>query len=414
MKSKNTIELNGNLYDAITGKMLGKSSLSPSRTGGNIDGFFRARTAEPARPVAQKVTIQETPEESPTVIVRTGAARASANHAKAHKPQTSQRVAASAPPQPAVHATKHNVAKQISANHRKHHQPQPSVTLMRTAVKKPAPSFKQQATVQATLTHAVPGLIEVKHVAAHVDEGRLVRATTVETNPMVAHHGREPQKIAVGFAPLAVQPQPVQPGPVPNKPGDNTPAGAPAPQPTNNPQDIFTHALANASNFLDVREHRAYFRKHARRHVASMTAGTLALLIIAGFAFYQNSPGMQLRIAGVKAGVATRMPNFAAAGFAYNGVKANNGKLTLGFRNGQGNYQLVQQTTSWSDSDMIQDVSAVDASGNPNYTTLHAGSVTIYRFSNTNAMWVTGGKWYTVNGTNNLSDQQVRALVQNV
>ena len=385
--------------------------MSAPKTANNIDGFFRARTAAPVRPAVEKVTVAVSAAK-PTSQVALRAARA-ANHAKAHKPQASQRVHAATKPSTKVPVS-HTAAehRQINVNHAKAHKPQAAVTLMRTAVKRPSPSLKAQTKVQSSLTHSTPSLIPVKHTAQHIDEDRLVRASSVGVSPLIAHHGKQVQKVAIGVVPLAVQPMPTNPV----KPGDDTPAGAPAPLPNNNPQpqDIFNHALANAANFLDVREHRSHFRKQAKRHITSMAAGTLALLVIAGFAAYQNTPGLQLKVAGVQAGVATHMPNFSAAGFAYNGVKAGEGKLTLGFSNANGNYQLVQQNTSWSGTDMIQDVSAVDASGNPNYTTVQAGITTVYRFSNSNAMWVSNGKWYTVTGTGALSNNQVKSLVQNV
>jgi hypothetical protein len=205
--------------------------------------------------------------------------------------------------------------------------------------------------------------------------------------------------------------------PVPVKPEGTVPPTVPAPQPPSNnpvPQDIFEHALANASNFLDVKEHRAHFRKHARRHVLSMAAGTMALLLIALFAFYQNSPSLQVRVAGARAGVSTSVPNFAAAGFSYSGVKESSGTLTVGFHDQVGSYQLIQRSTSWSGTDMVQNVASVSAGGKPNYSTLQVGDATIYRFSNTNATWVSGGTWYNLTGTKALTNDQVRTLFENL
>ena len=145
-----------------------------------------------------------------------------------------------------------------------------------------------------------------------------------------------------------------------------------------------------------------------------MTAGTLALLVIVGFGIYQNTPGLQFRVASIQAGISTNMPNFRAAGFAYNGVHAGNDQLYIGFRNISGNYELTQTNTNMSGSDMIASISATSASGNPDYRTLQAHNVTVYRFSNTSATWVANGKWYTVSGTSALSDSQVKSLVSNV
>ena len=196
--------------------------------------------------------------------------------------------------------------------------------------------------------------------------------------------------------------------------------GAPAPIPTNNPTpadsptDIFEHALMNATHYVDVHAHVKHFKKQTKRHLVSMAAGTFALVVIAGFAAYQNTPGLQFKVASIHAGVSTTMPNFKAAGFAYTGVRASDGKLTIGFKDDTGKYQLTQQTTNLANGDVIQNISATDASGNPNYTTVQAGDTTVYRFANTDATWVYGGTWYTVNGNSPLTDSQVQSLVKSI
>jgi hypothetical protein len=200
---------------------------------------------------------------------------------------------------------------------------------------------------------------------------------------------------------------------VPVKPEGEEPSTPPAPQPNNKPLDIFEHALMNASHYVDVQAHHARFRLQTRHHLTSMAAGTLALLVIAGFAAYQNTPGLQFKVASMHAGVATHMPNFKAAGFAFNGVKANGSKLTVGFSSVSGNYQLTQSPTNLTGSDMIDSVGATDASGTPDYQTLQAGDTTVYRLSNTSASWVLHGTWYTVSGSNYLTDGQLQSLVTN-
>jgi len=203
------------------------------------------------------------------------------------------------------------------------------------------------------------------------------------------------------------------PSPVP---GNGDIPAAPAPQPTNKPTptDIFEHALVNANNFVDLHAHKAHYKKKVHTHVASMALGSLALIIIAAFVAYVNNPALQLKVASLHAGVSARMPNFAAAGFSYNGVRAGDGKLTMGFKGQGGDYQLTQTDTNLSDSDMIQNVGATDASGMPTYSAVKAGDVTVYRLSNTNATWVSGGKWYTVTGTGVLTNDQVKSLVQHI
>jgi len=364
MKSKNTIELNGRRYDALTGAVLDEAPAARS----NIDGVLRGQASTQHHAATQHSVAVRSAAQASQPAVTSKPARSAATHAHAHRPEN-------------------------------------AVTLMRSAVKRPEPQPRSRA--QSSLHHKVPSLIATKQSAYSIDEQRLARAHSTARSPHITRHAPERTlHIPVTVAPLAVHPGPTKPETV----AEPT---APAPQPTNKPFDMFEHAIANAGHFVDTQSRKHHFKKQTRRHVISMAAGTLALLVIAGFALYQNTPGLQFKVASIQAGVSTHMPNLQAAGFAYNGVKAGNGLLTVGFKGTGGAYQLVQQTTNWSGSDMIQNVGSVDASGQPDYTTLHIGSTTVYRLGSSNATWVANGKWYTVSGNHSLSDQQVTAIVQN-
>jgi len=428
VKSKTTIELNGKRYDAKTGAMLGATTAAPQPNGKNIDGFFRSRTTVPAapRPVAAKRLIDDVQKPARQAVPVTAAAVApvpkpvkaatrAINHARAHAPEAAKTT-------PVRETNRRTVSQQATvsstkqANHARAHATQSSQTLMRTSVKRPDPSLRKQLATKGTLQHNVPSLIVPKQSAVQVDESRLARAKVTPRSPHIARHATAAHTpLMAGLAPqlthVAVQPVPVKPeGEEPNTP--------PAPQPTNKPGeakpiDIFEHALMNASHYVDVQAHHARFRLQTRRHLASMAAGTLALLVIAGFAAYQNTPGLQFKVASLHAGVATRMPNFKAAGFAFNGVKASGDKLTVGFSGLSGNYQLTQSRTNLSSGDMIHTVGATDASGTPDYQTVQTGDTTVYRLNNTSATWVQNGTWYTVSGSNYLTDSQLQALVSN-
>jgi len=464
MQSKNTIEVNGRRYDAATGALLGTATSVPVKSGQNVDGFFRERkkTSQASEAIKVRVAVKPKPAlhsapKSEAIIVKKlskkpeSAPQASharkvlvhaertvnhakahipspttisesrqqliarrnkqriINHAKAHAPQITE---ANTVRKPSVAYRKHKLMNLHSpANHTKARTAQDSTTLMRSAVKRPAPSLRKQAGAMGALRRSMPSLIVAKSSAHTVDDSRLTRAQKTGRSPLIAHHASPVgHAIRPTIAPLAVQPVPVKPeGEVPNTiPAPNQPTNKPS-----TPTDIFEHALANASNYVDVQVHRAHLKKQARRHMTSMAAGTLALLVIAGFAAYQNTPGLQFKVASIHAGVSTSMPNLHAAGFAYNGVHAANGALTVGFTNTDGSYQLTQTNTNLSSSDMIQSISATDASGTPNYRTLQAGATTVYRFDNTGATWISGGKWYTVSGNSALSDSQVESIIRN-
>ena len=311
-------------------------------------------------------------------------------------------------------ATRHTVIAKISTtsvhhstiNHMKAHAAQPSHTLMRRAVKKPGQSLKRQVHVQGALTRPLPATVAVKHSVAQVDAERLHKAQQIPKHQRVNRFGTPTEEVAFKFADIPVH---QAPDTIPS----NNPPVTPPPTPTNRPTDVFEQAMHTATNFIDITAHRAHFKKVTRRHMLSAASGTLALLLIAGFAAYQNTPGLQLKVAGFRAGVATATPDFRATGFAYNGATADHSRLVIGLKSASGDYQLSEQKTNWSSQDMISQVSAVDASGQANYSTMQAAGNTVYRLGSTQATWVKDGIWYQVNGNQNLTDKQLAALVQN-
>jgi len=414
MKSKTTIEVNGKQYDATTGAVIGVAAAPVAHSGHNIDGFFRSRHSTPKAKESDVVQVRVAPAAKPE-----HQAKRSVNHAKAHTPATAHRAQVQQPAEPTEpaqqQAVTHHQHGRVAASHAKRHATQSSRTLMRRSVHRPQPSFHKQAGTVASLQHNVPHLIVPKSSVVGIDVDRMVRAKEVHRSANISHHGKSSLVTPV-VAPLAVAPTPGV------KPGEGEPPAVPAPKPTNAPvgdpsdpkKDIFEQALMEASHFVDLQAHKLHFKKQARRHVISMASGTLALIVIAGFAVYQNTPGLQFKVASVQAGVSTHMPNFKAAGFAYEGAKARDGKLTVGFSKGGSTYQLTQTTTNLTGDEMIDAVGGTTASGHPAYKTIEAGGTTIYRFDNTNATWVADGTWYTVSGNAALSDNQVESLVKNV
>lgn len=308
-----------------------------------------------------------------------------------------------APVTETVQKSTHNQTRQ-AANHAKAHVPQVSHTLMRRAVKKPSTSLKKQVHVQHELAHTSQQAIRVKHTASHIDHARLQRATSVEQNEQVRRF-HSPAVVPVTFAELPVQDAPHY------APATEPPVAPPTT--SNSPLDMFEQAITNATHYVDVAAHKTHFKKKARRHALAMSAGVLALVFIGGFAAYLNVPKLQVAVAGNVAGVSTKAPDFAAANFVYKGVKAHNDRLVYSFGNELASYQLIEQETNWSASEMIEQVSSIAANGTPNYTVLQSSTTTVYKFSSRHATWVKDGIWYQVHGEQPLSDAQLLVLAQN-
>jgi hypothetical protein len=410
MNTKNVIEVNGKHYDAVSGTLLAAPAatqtkpvqrrqpdvsrrvpvllakkvtarpvVTPLQAGRAVDGVFRTSRRLPTSAKALHKTAKPAPTHTahPTQVV---------THTSTAKPTSAHSIAV----------------------HTKAHHPQTATTLMRRAVRKPDPSLRRQVHVQTALQPQTTSLIVKKSSAHAIEPSRLERA---QASSRSEHIGRfqAPKHTALNTIPVNVTPIPVRPEPV--EPVDG---GAPSPIPTNKPVDMFERAIANATNYVDVKAHTKHYHKKRSQHIASLAAATLALIVIAGFALYQNTPGLQFKYASFQAGVATAMPNVKAAGFAYTGVSSQFGKLTVGLKTDGNAYQLTQQSTNWTTNDLLQQSPVgTDASGQPAYQTLNAGTTAVVRFSDTSATWIKNGIWYQLSGQQPLSDSQVTSLAKN-
>jgi len=398
MSQKNVVVLNGKRYDALSGNLLGDAQTTKAQK-------QVAKATPAAAPV--RVTVATHATLNPRRRQNVDGVFSNRSVTTLTKPA---KLTASAPKTvaaPVAH-TPHAVKNaHITAQHTKRHQPQSAITLMRSAVKKPTKSLRKKTNVQIAIKHELPTLsryVAKKASAQNIVPERLERSQHVPRSPQVSRFNHAAgHHVPIIMAPIAVQKAPAKPVAI----------AAPAPHPHNKPVDIFEQAVANATNFREI-PNKLHFKKKARNHIISMASGTLALLLIAGFVAYQSTPGLQLRVVGFEAGVTTGMPNFAKAGFAYQGATAAPGKIVVGFSDNGNKYQLSQQTTNWSGSDMIKQVGATDASGTPNYSTVHIGNNTVYRFDNTSATWVQNGNWYQISGAAGLTDGQIKALVSTI
>ncbi len=284
----------------------------------------------------------------------------------------------------------------------KRHKQQAPSTLMRRAVKKPDAQARKRVAVAEELLHPSPQPSRTHPSAAHrIDHARLQRASNVPKNSAV-NRFHAPKPIPIIFTRTPVKTAP--------KPAVESPAATPAPITA---PDIFEQAIANATHYVDIAAHKAVFKKKARRHAVSMGAGTLALLLLMGFAAYLHMPNIQAKVAGLRAGVVAAAPNFSAAGFSLSGIESRNARLTYGFHDKQSQYRLTEQPTNWDSQDMIQHVAALNADGTQDYQTVSADAQTVYRLGKTQATWVKDGTWYHVHGADPLTDNQLRSLVRN-
>ncbi len=435
MNSKNVIEINGKFYDTVSGQLVVEPfgatapATAPAPQQSNHDNHVVSHTTATsvhtrqtiAKPAAQAASRPVRPSTAQSAVpapqqpaTETYHATRTTNHAhqihqkvQVHSATEKTHVKPSAATHIKVQTSTH-----ATGTHHTPHKQQTSSTLMRHAVTKPKPGLKKQLHAQTALAGKTPNLLVKKTSAYSVTPERVVRAQATPKSQQVSRFEQRTTSFSI---PVALAPVPVMPAPDEQPEGGvPTTAGAPNPAPTNKPADMFEHAIQNANHFVDTKVHTRAFRKKRHQQVLSIAAASLALVVIAGFATYMNSPGLQFKLASVQAGLGTQAPDFAAAGFAYGGVRTERGTLTVGLKNGDSTLQLSQQNTNWSDTDLLREAKVgTDASGQPLYKTIDADGTTVYRFNDTSATWIKNGVWYQLSSPEPITSSQIRAVAQN-
>jgi hypothetical protein len=356
MGNDNFIEFNGKRYDAITGKLLGKSRteiveplaapvVSVRR---NIDGVVRHHDVRrDTMPVAAPQTT------------------AKLDHVKAHR----------SPP----------------ANTAKAHRPQPAKTLMRRAVHKPSttmkPAIKPQAPAEVTVMAKPISAVALKHSVAQVDPARKHRASQATKSHAVQR-----------FAPHVVHPQ-LAPVVVPQhhapKPAVHAPVSA------HTKPDIFQAAIARASSH---EQPKIRAKHHKGRRTAGILAGLTVLLVLGGVIGYLNINNIKLKVASVQAGFSAQLPSYQPTGYVLGAVTTNSGNVSLNFRSGEKHYQLTQQPTNWNSQTLGDEIIASAGA-----KTIESHGRIIYIYDNT-ASWVSGGVRYDLTGNAELDEDDIAAI----
>lgn len=356
--ARHTIELNGQLFDAITGERL-KS----------------ATTA--AMPVLDGFTVRRTP------------------------PAAAQRVTA-VPVKSAVHQKKRQTPMPVKSAAK---APQRSATLMRSVVKKPQPTAAQPA------RHAVK-----KHHAAPAP--RMHRAGAVNQNSLISKFGnlnRLPLKAEVTALP--VQAPPISHNTAPPMDLRQQIAAVTAKVQAVNP---FDHAVHQATSHQQpkVRKpkmaHRTARKLRVQPKTVRFASAVLAAFVLGGFFLYQNMPNLSMRLASTRAGVSASLPGYSPAGFSVNRhIQYSPGQITVSYHSNSDEraFSLTQKKTDLTDQTLQANVVAANGRS---YQMYSDKGKTIYIYDDNNAIWVNQGVLYQIDGRSALNSDQLLRLAASI
>ena len=388
VKKPNILELNGKRYDAYSGELLGSATGHAARAR-SIDGFTSA----------------------------------AASHALTPKPKAPARHAPVTVAAPAVKLSAHKPISDFTrtpAHHVTHHKAAGSQTLMRSAVHKPQPSLKRHLKTQQRTDVLVkqPSITVAPKMSSYqIDPKRVEHAKHVPRSPHVSRY-------AVDRSALTLQPVPVT---VPAQTPPTTVQAQPAVRPVYadastqalrqpltpkaHSTDIFEQALARANSHLEKPISRRQAKVKRRKSLfggraLSISAASLAVLLLVGFFAWQQKAALTMRYAASKSGVAATMPAYKPSGFSVGKFSYSPGVVAVNFTNSRNNssFALVEKSTSW-DSAALRD--SFVATRSRTYQTIDAAGRTIYTYGNNNATWVDNGVWYQVNNQGHLTTEQL-------
>ena len=380
---KNSIELNGKIYDVATGRQI-KTTLSQtqvkkpinqkpkavSKKGTIIDGFVRS-------PVPRKNNSQQKIQKKITSV----------KSSQIHAPSSANNVG--------IHLQK-------------------SRTLMREAVKKP--SIKKHEDNRPIAKHEKERLQRAQKVKKSSRIKRFVsplHSSTQNITEKTQHNSTKQHKALENKNAYKNESYLTAISPISQK------AESPA-KPYSKSEEAIANAMLNA-NSHQARKSRPGKPKHrlARnlgfsRKAANITLTALTIIILGGFVLYQNIPNLSMRIASSRAGFSANMPSYKPSGFSMSGpVEYGPGKVKISFSSNsdQRSFSLTQQVSNWNSSALVDNYMVAS---NKQYQTFDDNGKTIYIYDSSNATWVSGGVWYQIEGNSSLNSDQLLKIANSI
>lgn len=359
-KTKNTIKINGQTYDALTGELL--HAVEPS--------VAKHRTPAAGTVIKPAVHTTMTPQKKPDSPKQ--------NTARRHKAERVKR------------------------------SPQPAKTLMRGSVRKPSHSANSHDKTHVKSTSKITkssSAIEAKKSVRHIDEKRLSQAKQVQKSSKITKfakttHAQEGQSSIPG-------------GPIKKNASiqhhtTTTHQRRTAHQPKQHRQkttaDLLQDALHHATSHTQPQHKKRLSRG---QQIAGMSALVVTSGMLLGIVALQSVPSIKMKIASSKAGFSAGLPGYSPAGFHLGDLSYGAGAVAMEYRSNSDNdreFSITQKTSAW-DSTTLRDTFVENA--DKDFRVIKDGGLTIYLYKGNNATWVNQGVWYQVQGNGALSDRQL-------
>lgn len=139
----------------------------------------------------------------------------------------------------------------------------------------------------------------------------------------------------------------------------------------------------------------------ATPQVLKIGAALVAIGIMGGVVWLQNSPKLAFRNAATQAGIAASLPTYIPSSYHQSGsVAVSPGELTLNFSSPSAGQPLsiTQRRSDWDSNALRENYVAAQTTS---FLAVQGQGLTIYLYSN-QANWINHGVWYQLTGTSKL------------
>jgi len=147
----------------------------------------------------------------------------------------------------------------------------------------------------------------------------------------------------------------------------------------------------------------SWFKKHLIPAAASFSA----LVLLGGFMIYNSLPSLTMRVAASRAGFDASVPNYQPSGYTFGGpVSYGPGRVVIKFNSNtdEREFTITEKRSGWDSRSLLDNYVETEAE---DYLTFEEHGLTVYLYNDSQATWVDDGIWYTVEGSADLSSEQL-------
>lgn len=298
-----------------------------------------------------------------------------------------------------------------SVKHLNKHSTQKSKTLVRHSLNK---SLARQSSVNHHASVLSGQRQQIGPIPAKADISRLRRAESVHRHKLISKFSDQAASLFVkksGHLPIVH----------PNKTSDKPHALSTPIEPESNDQaepfsDQIDQATSHQAHRVSLPKGRAKWAKKfglSRRGV-NLASVSLAAAALIGFFAYQNVPNISLYIKSKNAKIAAGMPAYRPSGFSVGQIDSSPGQIVINFSSNTSdgrNFQITQRNSDWNSEALLANYVDPNYRGAYQVRQDHGKTIYIYQVAeNSNATWVDGGVWYNIESRANLNHDQLNQM----